>query len=163
MFANHIYEKVFFYSPYFTLLFLFFLSFLNKNKFIYLFTFGCVGSLLLHAGFLQLWQVGATLHCSVRASHCSGFSCCGAQALGTRASVVVARRLQSTGSVVVARRLWSTGSVVVAHGLSCSVACGIFPDQRLNPFPLQWQVDSHTTREALFYSFRIFFMISVQK
>ena len=45
-------KQVFFYSPYFTLLFLFFLSFLNKNKFIYLFTFGCVGSLLLHAGFL---------------------------------------------------------------------------------------------------------------
>ena len=31
--------------------------------------------------------------CGVRASHCSGFSCCGAQALGVRASVVVARGL----------------------------------------------------------------------
>ena len=30
--------------------------------------------------------------------------------------------LQNTGS----RRV---GSIVVAHGLSCSVACGIFPDQ----------------------------------
>ena len=34
--------------------------------------------------------------------------------------------------------LWSTGSrragsVVVAHGPSCSVACGIFPDQGLEP------------------------------
>ena len=28
------------------------------------------------------------------------------------------------------------GSVVVAHGPSCSVACGIFPDQGLNPCPL---------------------------
>ena len=27
------------------------------------------------------------------------------------------------------------GSVVVARGLSCSVACGIFPDQGLNPCP----------------------------
>ena len=26
---------------------------------------------------------GATLHCSVQASHCSGFSCCGARGLGT--------------------------------------------------------------------------------
>ena len=26
------------------------------------------------------------------------------------------------------------GSVGVTHGLSCSAACGIFPDQGLNPF-----------------------------
>ena len=25
--------------------------------------------------------------------------------------------------------LWRGGSVVVTHGLSCSVVCGIFPDQ----------------------------------
>ena len=34
------------------------------------------------------------------------------------------------------------GSVVVVHGLSCSVACGIFLEQGLNPCPLNWQVDS---------------------
>ena len=34
------------------------------------------------------------------------------------------------------------GSVVVAHGLSCSMACGIFPDQGSNPRPLHWQADS---------------------
>ena len=33
-------------------------------------------------------------------------------------------------------------SVVVAHGLRCSVACGIFPDQGLNPCPVHWQADS---------------------
>ena len=43
--------------------------------------------------------------------------------------------------------LWSTssrraGSVVVAHGPSCSMACGIFPDQGSNPCPLHWQADS---------------------
>ena len=43
--------------------------------------------------------------------------------------------------------LWSTGSrhsgsVVVAHGPSCSVACGIFPDQGSNPCALHWQADS---------------------
>ena len=43
--------------------------------------------------------------------------------------------LRSTGS----RR---AGSVVVAHGPSCSAACGIFPDQGLNPCPLYWQADS---------------------
>ena len=33
-------------------------------------------------------------------------------------------------------------SGVVANGLSCSVACRIFPNQELNPCPLQWPVDS---------------------
>ena len=27
------------------------------------------------------WQAGDTLHCTAGASHCGGFSCCGAQAL----------------------------------------------------------------------------------
>ena len=45
-------------------------------------------------------------------------------------------------SVVVARGLWSTGLVVVVHGLCCSTACGIFPDQGLNLLPLHWQADS---------------------
>ena len=47
--------------------------------------------------------------------------------------------LRSTGS----RR---TGSVVVAHGLSCSTACGIFPDQGSNTCPLRWQADSQPLR-----------------
>ena len=48
---------------------------------------------------------GSSLAASARASPCSGFSCCEAEALG------------------------HMGSVVVAHRLSCSVVCGIFPDQ----------------------------------
>ena len=43
--------------------------------------------------------------------------------------------LRSTGSRC-------AGSVVVAHGPSCSVACGIFPDQGSNPCLLHWQADS---------------------
>ena len=62
--------------------------------FIYLFIYGCVGSSLLHAGFLWLRRAGAALRCGAWASHCGGFSCCRAQALGTRASVVVACGLQ---------------------------------------------------------------------
>ena len=62
---------------------------------IHLFIFGCVGSLLLSAGFLWLRRVGATLRCGAWASHCGGFSCCGAWALGVRASVVVAHGLSS--------------------------------------------------------------------
>ena len=84
-------------------LFSFFFFFFNKfylfiYLFIYLFNFfGCIGSSLLHVGFLQLWQAGATLRCSAHASHCSGFSC-GAWALGVCASVVVARRFSSCGT-----------------------------------------------------------------
>ena len=55
---------------------------------------------------------GCTTTKSGTPAYCGGFSCCGAQALGT----------------------WA--SVVVAHGLSCSMACGIFLDQRSNPCPL---------------------------
>ena len=35
-------------------------------------------------------------------------------------------KMKHVGSVVMAPGFWS--AVVVAHGLSCSVACGIFPD-----------------------------------
>ena len=54
---------------------------------------------------------------------CGGLPCCGAQAPGAQASVVVARGLQSVGSVV------------VAHGLTCSTACGILPDQSSTHVP----------------------------
>ena len=47
--------------------------------------------------------------------------------------------LRSTGSR-------HAGSVVVAHGPSCSVACGILPDQGSNPCPLHWQADSQPLR-----------------
>ena len=108
----------------------------KKNLFIllFIFIFGCVGSSLLHVSFLQLQRGRATLCCDVRASHCGGFCCCGARALGVRASVVVARGLQSAGSVV------------AAHRLSCSTACGIFLGQGSNPCPLHWQADSQPPR-----------------
>ena len=34
----------------------------------------------------------------------------------------------------------------MVHGLRCSAACGIFPDQGLNPCPLHWQADSQPLR-----------------
>ena len=80
------------------------------NLFIYLFIFGCIGSLLLHVGFLWLQRAGATLPCSAQVSHCGGFTCCGAQALGTRASVVVAHSLSSCGSRALEHRLSSCGT-----------------------------------------------------
>ena len=56
--------------------------------------------------------------CGAQASHCSGFSCCSAWAIG------------------------HAGSVVMAHKLSCPMACGIFLDQGSTLCPLHWQMDS---------------------
>ena len=62
--------------------------------------------------------MGATLRCGVWASHCGGFSCCGAQALGARASVVVVRGLTSCGSQALERRFSSCGTrALLLHGM----------------------------------------------
>ena len=90
------------------------LFFFKKNKsiclFVYLFIFGCVGSSLLRAGFLQLRRAGATLRCGARPSHCSGFSYRGAWALGVWASAVVACGLSSCCSRTLECRLSSCGA-----------------------------------------------------
>ena len=48
--------------------------------------------------FIYLLLAVLGLRCGVRASHCGGFSCCGAWALGAWASVVAAHGLSSCGS-----------------------------------------------------------------
>ena len=53
---------------------------------------------------------GATLLFVMRGLHCGGFSCCGARALGMRASTVVACGLSSCGSRALERRLSSCGA-----------------------------------------------------
>lgn len=46
-------------------------------------------------------------------------------------------------SLVVAPGLWSTGSTVLVHtGSAAPVACGVFPQQGLNPCLPHWQVGS---------------------
>ena len=122
-----------------------------KNKFIYLFIFGCVWVFVAARG-LSLVAVSRG-YSSLR---CTGFSLRWLLWLrSTGFSLRWLLWLRSTGSrhvgfsscgtqalVVVAHGLQNAGSVVVAHGPSCSAACGIFPDQGLNPCPLHWQVDS---------------------
>ena len=68
-----------------------------------------------------------------------GLSGCGSRAqwLWLSGSVAVALGLSGCGS-----RALECGSVVVVSRLSCSVACGVFPDQGLNPHTMYWQVDS---------------------
>ena len=57
-------------------------------------------------------------------------------------TVVVASLIVEPGSVVVASGPWSMGSIAVAPGPSGPAACGIFPNQGLNPCLLHWQVES---------------------
>ena len=84
---------------------------------------------------------------------CTGFSVVGASRGYSLAEVtglltVVASLVEqhslyiAWASVVVVPGLQSTDSVVVVHGLSCSAACGIFPDHRWNPRLLHWWKDS---------------------
>ena len=40
----------------------------------------------------------------------------------------------------------------MAHGLSCSMACGTFPDKGSNPCPLNWQADSSLCHQGSPYS-----------
>ena len=92
-------------------------SFLNLFIYFYYYYYylAALGLCCCARAFSSCGEWWLLFHCGARASLCSGFSCCRAQALGTRASVVV------------------------THGLNCSVACGIFPDQGSNPCPLYWQ------------------------
>ena len=48
--------------------------------------------------FSSCGEWGLLFSCGARASHCGGFSCCGARALGVQASVVVACELSSCGA-----------------------------------------------------------------
>ena len=51
-----------------------------------------------------------------------------------RLLIVVASLIERPG-------LYSIGSTVVGQGLTCSAACGIFPDQGWSPCFLHWQAD----------------------
>ena len=82
-------------------------------------TFGCAGSSLLCASFLQLWQVGG-----YSSSPCAGF---------LSWWLLLSKK---TGSRF-------TGSVVEVLGLSCFVTCGIFPAQGSNSCLLRWRADSY--------------------
>ena len=60
---------------------------------VYLFIFGCFGSLLLHGLSSSCNEWGLLSSCGARAPHCGSVSRRGAQALGPVGSVVVAQGL----------------------------------------------------------------------
>ena len=92
----------------------------------YLFSFGCAGSLLLHNPFSRWGKWRLASSCGALGSHRGGLFGCRTRALG---------RL---GSVAAAPGLYSTDSVAVVPGLICPTATGIYPDQGLNPCLLHW-------------------------
>ena len=71
-----------------------------------------------------------------------GLLIAGASLVAERCRAPRLQQLRPKGSEVAVPGLYSTGSVIAAHGLNCSWACGIFPDQGSNPRLLQWQADS---------------------
>ena len=85
--------------------------------------FGCAGSFLLRGLFYS---------CSEQ-----GYSSAVHRFLLVMASLV-AEHEWALGSM----GFGTCGSLALEHGVSCSVACGIFPDQGLNLCLLHWQVDS---------------------
>ena len=98
-------------------------------NFTYLFTFGCSGSsccrgfsLVADSGAYSLIVVGGPV------SHWSGFSCC--RACTPRCSDFSICGTEAQYLQLPASRAQAQQSV--AHGLSCSVACGIFPYQGSN-------------------------------
>ena len=71
---------------------------------------------------------GATLGCSAQASHCGGFSCCGAQLLGPRASGVAEHGLSSCGLRALGLGLSSCGArAYLLHGMWNPPGPGIEP------------------------------------
>ena len=95
---------------------------------IYLFVFDCAVSSLMH-GFFSSWRVGGTLQLWN-----AGFSSWWlllSWSTGSRAHGL--HQLCHAGSAVEAHELQSTGLMVVVHEFICSISCGIFLDQELNP------------------------------
>ena len=89
-------------SPFFPLIYYYY--------YYYFFFLAVLGLRCCVQAFSSCGERGATLSCGAQPPHCGGFSCCGAQALGARASVVVVHGLMSCGSRALERRLSSCGT-----------------------------------------------------
>ena len=124
-----------------------------------LFIFGCAGSSLLQRLFSSCGKWGLLSSFSAQASLWC-FSCCWAQAPGCTSFSscdMWAQQLQLPGSRV---QSW-----VVVHGLSCSVAGGIFSGQGWNLCLLLWQVNSlplsHQERPTEYFLWYLLFLTAL--
>ena len=92
--------------------------------------------------FFFVFLVELGLCCSAQA-----FSSCGERGLlsgrAARAPLWSCCTCSSCGGFSRGAQARCTAAVVVVHGLGCSTACGIFPDQGSNPCLLHWHVDSY--------------------
>ena len=88
-----------------------------------LYLFLAVLGLLLFTAFLELCRAGPALRRSPQASHCDGFSCCGAQALGWGL-----------------QQLWLPGSRAEAQELRHMGLAGL---QRVGSSPSEVSVSAH--------------------
>ena len=89
------------------------------------------GSSLLRVGFSLLSS------CRASTSHCSGFSCCGAQALRHSSLAVAAHGLSSCVS-------WALEHSLSSWGTRAWLLCGIWdlPRSGIEPMSPTWQADS---------------------
>ena len=115
----------------------FFLKLINLFIHLLLFLGAVLGLHCCMGAFSSCSERGLLFRCSAQASHCSGFSCCGSRALGTRASVVVAHGLQ---------QLWLTDLVAPQH-----VGSSRTGDQTHVPFIGRQILNHCTTREVPSY------------
>ena len=90
-------------------------------------------------GFSLVAESQATLHCCARASHCSGFSRCGAWALGAQTSAAAAHGLSGYSSQTIEHRLDSCGAWTLFHGK--------WDLPGTNPCLLHWKGDSLLLRQ----------------
>ena len=118
------------------------------NNFIYLFIYLFIYFWLFWVfsavqAFLCLWWAGAMLHNSVQTSHCGGFSCWGAQALGAWASAADSWGFQAH----------STGSIVVGWVASQHVGSPQARDRTCLSCTGRWILYQWANRKALFSFF----------
>ena len=109
---------------------------------------GCVTCATAHFYYIKKNNFICLVLALLRLPGCAGFSSCGFSLrwlflLWSPGSPALRlKQLQHVVSAAVAPGLQSTRSIFAAHGLGCSVACGILPDQASNLCLLHWQMDS---------------------
>ena len=105
---------------------------------------GCVTCATVHFYYIKKNNFICLFLALLRLPGCAVFSSCGFSLRWLFllwSPALRPEQLQRVVSAAVAPGLQSTGAMVAAHGLSCSVAYGILPDQALNPCLLHWQMD----------------------
>ena len=114
---------------------------INAYLFTVCYLFDCTGPLLLPVDSL----VAVTFPAAEHRLLCTGFSSSSpwAQLWLTGPAVPSLQQLQPLGSAVAHRARGAQPSAAATQGLSCSAACGIFPDQGRSSGFLRWQVNSY--------------------